>query len=330
MKLISIAVVAALPLGACGAGTGLGAPAMTAATGAPLTLAVRIPEPVAAEIAAPPGLAAPGEVRIAAFKRTSKRRGGPPMARVNAANQAALREPAGDDYLNAAQVYSFSPGALYRLYTAPGRVSDIALEPGEALVSVAAGDTARWIIGDTMSGSGAGQRTHILVKPAAAGLDTNLVIATDRRVYHVQVESSAGTAMASISWTYPADGLLAVTGTGAPRAGGAPGIPPSAGSRFDYRIEGDRPAWRPVRAFDDGRQLFIEFPASFATGEAPPLFVSAADGGTALVNYRVRGRYYVVDQLFQSAELRLGEGRQQVVRIIRVEHGRTRRRGRPS
>lgn len=82
-----------------------------------------------------------------------------------------------------------------------------------------------------------------------------------------------------------------------------------------HRIEGDRVPWRPLRAFDDGRQVFIEFPPSLAQGEAPPLFLRGADGGPELVNYRVRGRYYVVDRLFQTAELRLGG--KQVVRIVR-------------
>lgn len=45
-----------------------------------------------------------------------------------------------------------------------------------------------------------------------------------------------------------------------------------------------------------------------------------------VVNYRVRGRYYVVDRLFAAGELRLGGRRQQVVRIIR--EGPTRGRGR--
>ena len=77
---------------------------------------------------------------------------------------------------------------------------------------MAAGDTARWVIGDTASGAGAVRRTHILVKPSAAGLSTNLVIATDRRVYHLQLVSNASSAMASISWTYPEDALLALRG----------------------------------------------------------------------------------------------------------------------
>jgi type IV secretion system protein VirB9 len=248
-----------------------------------------------------------------------------PLARVEAANRNAVSEPSPDDFLGAIQVYPWSEGAVYRLYAAPGEVSDVALQPGETLVSVAAGDTVRWIIGDTSSGSGSARRAHILVKPASLGIATNLVIATDRRVYHVEAQSNARAAMAGISWTYPEDALVALRG--AP----APGPDPVAAGvavdqlNFDYRIEGDSPPWRPVRAFDDGRQVFIEFAPSLAQGEAPPLFVTGDEGQAELVNYRIRGRYYVVDRLFAAAELRLGEKRQQVVRILR---GADARRGR--
>ncbi|HWV60952.1 MAG TPA: P-type conjugative transfer protein TrbG [Sphingopyxis sp.] len=240
---------------------------------------------------------------------------------VASANKAAAREPAASGYLNAVQVYPYAEGALYRLYTAPGRVSDIALQPGETLTSVAAGDTARWTVGDTVSGSGEARRTHILVKPFAAGLATNLVIATDRRVYHVQLTSRASGAMAAIRWTYPHDELLALARRN--REGEA-ATPVSVDVRvadldFDYTISGDKPAWRPLRAFNDGRQTWIEFPANIAAGEAPPLFVVGEKGEPELVNYRVAGRFYVVDRLFAVAELRLGARKQKVVRIVRAE-----------
>lgn len=242
--------------------------------------------------------------------------GPPALARVETANRAAVQEPSRDSYIGSVQVYAWTEGGLYRLYTAPEQISDIALESGENLVSVAAGDTARWVIGDTTSGTGPQRRTHILLKPSAAGLATNLVIATDRRVYHLELRSSSKAAMASISWTYPEDPLLALRGATAPDASVTPDVAIEA-LNFNYRIEGDRPAWRPVRAFDDGHQVFIEFPPSLSDGEAPPLFVTSEGGRAELVNYRSRGRYYVVDRLFSSAELRLGERRQQVVRIIR-------------
>ena len=258
---------------------------------------------------------------------TGRRKRRAPVARVDAANREATREPASGNYLGAAQVHPWTEGSLYRLYAAPERVSDIALQPGERLLSVAAGDTARWVIGDTASGAGPERRTHILVKPSAAGLRTNLVIATDRRVYHVQLESTPRSYMARMSWTYPQDELLALRSAQAAAEAAAPvadGVVLEA-LNFGYRIEGDDPAWRPVRAFDDGRQVFIEFPPGFATGEAPPLFAVGPGGRSELVNYRVRGRYYVVDRLFAAAELRLGERRQQVVRITRGSKQRRRR-----
>lgn len=256
-----------------------------------------------------------------------------PTARVSAANRAALREPSSAGYVHAVQVYPYSEGVLYRLYAAPERVTDIALQPGETVTSVAAGDTVRWTVGDTTSGSGESLRTHILVKPFSAGLRTNLVITTTRRAYHLQLESTPTTAMAAISWTYPQDELIALRRSQAAAAAAQPVASSLAveSLNFNYAISGDRPAWRPVRAFDDGRQTFIEFSPSIAVGEAPPLFVVGEDREASLVNYRVAGRYYVVDRLFGAAELRLGGKRQQIVRIERTAERRARgRAGRAS
>ncbi len=75
--------------------------------------------------------------------------------------------------------------------------------------------------------------------------------------------------------------------------------------------------------FDDSTKVYIEFPRRLDQGEAPPLFVVGADGGAQLVNYRVRGNYYIVDRLFAAAELRLGEDPQQIVRISRTDGQRS-------
>lgn len=252
--------------------------------------------------------------------------------RVRTANHEATLEPQARAFVNAAQIYPFSDGALYRLYAAPELVSDIALQAGESIISVAAGDTARWTVGDTTSGAGDAKRVHILVKPFIAGLTTNLVIATDRRTYHLQLESTSATAMSALSWTYPQDELLAIKRAADQQRAAAPVASGLAVEQlnFGYAITGDRPIWRPLRAFDDGRQTFIEFPPSVAVGEAPPLFVVGPKGDAQLVNYRVSGRFYVVDRLFDAAELRLGEKKQAVVRVTRGGDARRQYRGRAS
>lgn len=234
---------------------------------------------------------------------------------VAAANRKAVVEPSQAGFVNAAQIYPWTQGSIYRLFAAPELVSDIALQEGETLNSVAAGDTVRWIIGETSSGSGSARRTHILVKPSSPGLRTNLIVTTDRRIYLLLLQSSPGPAMIALSWTYPDDQLLALKHAreAAPIAQGID----VAQLNFDYSISGDQPLWRPLRAFDDGNQVFVEFPPSIGTGEIPPLFVIGSSGRAELINYRQQGRYYIVDQLFSIAELRMGEKRQQVVRIIR-------------
>jgi type IV secretion system protein TrbG len=254
------------------------------------------------------------------------------LHRVAVANRDATREPARQGFINANQVYAWNDGAIYQAYTAPGAVTDIALQPGENLIAVASGDTVRWVIGDTTSGSGADKRTHILVKPFASGLATNLVITTDRRSYHLQLASTARTAMAALSWTYPQDALIALKRSATEADAAAPvasGLAIDA-LNFGYAISGDTPSWRPLRAFDDGRQTFIEFPATIAVGEAPPLFVIGREGTAELVNYRMRGRFYVVDRLFDVAELRLGLKKQDIVRIERGGPERSRRHRRTS
>lgn len=251
------------------------------------------------------------------WKPKKRWRANPAAAAVVRATRDATQEPATAGFINAVQVYPYSEGTLYRLFAAPEHVTDIALEPGEVLGAVAAGDTVRWVIGDTPSGAGETRRTHILVKPVRVGLTTNLVITTDRRVYHLTLVSTARSPMVALSWRYPTDPMIAV-GRGGQGSVVAANIP-VAGLNFNYRIGGDRPAWRPLRAFDDGRQTYVEFPADLGVGEVPPLFLTDKAGEAQLVNYRQKGRYYVVDRLFQTAELRLGTKRQAIVTIGRVE-----------
>ncbi len=285
--------------------------------------AVQTPEPPAPIIVAvPEPLPLTGQLKP--VEQPGRPEPRDPTSRVVAANAAARIEPARDGFVNAVQSYPYTEGALYQVYTAPGHVTDIVLQEGERLTGtgpVAAGDTARWIIGDTTSGAGAGTRVHVLVKPTRSDLSTNLVINTDRRTYLLELRATRATWMASVSWSYPADALIALrqrqqaVAEAAPVAGGVA----LDRLRFDYRITGDRPAWRPVRVYDDGKQVFIEFPAGIAQGEMPPLFAVSPKGDAELVNYRVRGHHMVVDRLFSAAELRLGTGRrQQRVRIERT------------
>lgn len=247
-----------------------------------------------------------------------------PHEAIDRANAASAVEPEAGGFVNAIQIYPYTIGALYQVYTAPEQVTDIALQPGEELMSVSAGDTVRWVLGDTVSGSGDGEQVHILVKPISHGLTTNLIITTSKRTYHVEMKSFRETYMAAVSWRYPHEELI-LRKSGQRTSQVQARQPVERGLQierlnFRYEIDGDEPHWRPLRAFDDGKKVFIQFPARLDQGEAPPLFVVGRGGESQIVNYRINGAYYIVDRLFGAAELRLGEDNQQVVRILRTQN----------
>ena len=241
--------------------------------------------------------------------------------RVARANEEARIAPTREGYVNAIQVWPYADGALYQVYASPGRVTVVALQEGEELVTVSAGDTARWIVGDTASGAGASLRVNILVKPTRVGLKTNLVITTNRRTYLLELSSTPQAWMASVSWDYPKDRMLALQRQAQHAQAAAPvdsGLSLEQ-IKFRYAITGDSPPWKPLRAFDDGQRVYIQFPGGIAQGELPPLFVIGPQGDGQLVNYRFRSPYYIVDRLFGAAELRLGGKSAQVVRIERTD-----------
>jgi type IV secretion system protein TrbG len=243
-----------------------------------------------------------------------------PVDRIETANAAARVEPRRAGYFNAVQVFSYSPGALYQIYAAPGEITDIALEPGEQLIGsgpLAAGDTVRWIVADTESGSSDTRRVHIMIKPTRPAIETNLVVNTDRRTYLLELRSREKSYMPSVAWFYPEDR----TGRKKPLPS-TPVIPEADQRRYRYTIEGDATPWRPVNAYDDGRKVYIEFSPGIAQGEMPPLFVIGRDGKPELVNYRAYKNMLIVDRLFAAAELRLGGEKQQKVRIARADGSR--------
>ena len=251
------------------------------------------------------------------------------------AYRRAVTTPRSASFINGDQVYAFEPNRLYRIDASPRFLTVIALRPGEKLISKAAGDTVRWVIGETAGGgNGAGlTQTLVMIKPLQGGLRTNIVLTTDQRVYLIDALSHADPVYTSmVSWQYPADEMRELqltravaqvqtlarqanvvdSGLNLSRLNFNYDIRPGGGSVFRSAMA---PRWEPVRVFDDGSKTYIQFPANLDSSDAPPLFLVGPQNTAELVNYRFVGGYYVVDRLFSVAELRLGEKPQTIVRI---------------
>jgi len=120
----------------------------------------------------------------------SRKKNQDPAKVIEEANREAAQKPTEDRYINAVTIYDYMEGALYEIYSAPFHVTDIMLQPGETLTSPpAAGDTARWSLDVTTSGTGKDQRVHIFLKPHLPSLRTNIAVSTDKHIYHLECQS---------------------------------------------------------------------------------------------------------------------------------------------
>lgn len=258
--------------------------------------------------------------------RPSSATGREAIAAANAAARAASRS---DDFVGGVQVFAWSPGRVFEVWTAPLRVTTLTLGPGEAILSKAAGDTVRWQIGEAISGSGAEARTHVMLKPLERGLETNLFLTTNRRVYLIDLKSGGTDSFnAAVAWDAGAPAAEA-TAVSSPMALAEVRVPdpvvmPDGPLDGRYRIEpqGRRARWTPTAVFNDGVRTYITLDPDVQVDEAPVLFIVTADGETQMVNYRQVGGLFVVDRVFDQAELRLGDRRPQIVRIRRISGGR--------
>ncbi len=201
----------------------------------------------------------------------------------------------------------------------PLYVCTITLQPGEVVNDIKAGDAVRWLITPSMVGSGSNQQTVVSVKPTDAGLRTNLIIATTRRLYEINLVSNSSSYTGNVTFTYPEDAQAAWQQYQADAGRRYADTTLASGQNlasldFNYALSGDRPAWRPLRVYSDGIKTYIQFPRTMLSGDAPALVALGTDGSwfssptKQIVNYRVQGDTYVVDRVLNRAELVSGVG----------------------
>jgi type IV secretion system protein VirB9 len=223
----------------------------------------------------------------------------------------ATEHPTSARSAGSATVYGYREGGIYVVYAGLDRLTDIALEPGESLTAEpVAGDTEGWIKSEFTSGSGPNVRTHIVVKPRDEGIQTNLIVPTNKRVYQLDLRSKPDWYMPGVRWFYPDEEAAVAVKKEADDQAKQESSEVLAVSpehlNFRYKIKGRDAPWKPTQVFDDGTKVYLRMPEDLATTDAPALLV-IEDGKPLLVNYRVKDRLYIVDRLFANAQLRVGD-----------------------
>ncbi|MDQ2835183.1 MAG: P-type conjugative transfer protein TrbG [Acidobacteriota bacterium] len=227
-------------------------------------------------------------------------------------------------------MYVFGQGTPV-MVCAPLRVCAVELQPGERLQSQPQiGDSRRWEITPVISGSGLNQAPILILKPIEPGLETDLIVPTDRRTYVVRLISDQTRFISRLAFQYPGDERAKWTAFEAQQDAAKrnaealieqqrikdkhAGVLPMADGAldnlyFDYKIDGD-PAYRPERVLDDGVHTYLIYPNDGRFREVPTLLL-VVNGKTELVNFRVDGSRYIVDRLFDKAVLVVGVGKKQ-------------------
>ena len=228
------------------------------------------------------------------------------------ANRNAMPHAGEDGYVR----FLFG-AALPTVVCAPLRVCNLSLQPGEIVNNVNLGDSVRWKITPSLSGTGGTQTTHLIIKPTDAGLVSSLDVETNRRTYAVKLVSTQSSWMPLVAFNYPDDTQSAwkayqQTVSFGPAATTLPTGENVANLQF-LCISGG-PSWSPIRAYTDGVKTYIEF-ANAIRYQAAPALVALADDGSwfsrpspQIVNYRVMGNRYVVDAALDRAALISGVG----------------------
>jgi len=182
------------------------------------------------------------------------------------------------------------------------------LAPGERFVALGAGDSAAVDV--------AAEGPHVMLKPKAARVATNLTLVSSRRVYHFEyrtyeAQPPSGTAIFALRFRYgQAPVEVTPAATTLPFSSATPLPEPVAVVR-PVAVPVNEQYWycgspwlRPAAASDDGSQTRLTFAAR---GEWPAIFVRNADGSESLVNFHVEGTSAVVHRVAETFVLRRGQ-----------------------
>lgn len=216
--------------------------------------------------------------------------------------------------VDAATEFAYVPARIYQIATSPGFFTAIQLEVGEKMPGKAAlgnPDKLDWTVEKTAAGSGPNKQVILLIAPSIAGMKTNMLIATDRRTYQLDVTSYTKRAMDVVRWKYPeAEQPEPSVAVPAITADTIEFNPDTFHSSYSITTTQPAPLWVPIRVFDIGsaNRTYVQFPGRLGQISAPPVFIADATGVANIpIVPRISGTWYEIPRLFGQAELRQGD-----------------------
>ncbi|BCG05636.1 hypothetical protein PPGU19_102040 (plasmid) [Paraburkholderia sp. PGU19] len=241
---------------------------------------------------------------------------GDPMSPVNPFNGGSdpLTMP-GDARIG---VFPYSRDQIFRVLTAPLKLTTIELEPGEKLIAdPAMGDSIQWEVDDD-------KMNHVFIKPHEADIVNTLHLTTNRREYDFTLIASpaGGFFYQTVRFQYPHapvartdardDGNGAGRGSANGERGGDSGAITVAPDKlnWDYSVDGSA-EFKPEVVFDDGHSIWMRMPAKAQTWPVP---MYKDHGDRVVGNFIRRGDFLVFQRLADEIVLVSGKDEVTVMR----------------
>lgn len=196
---------------------------------------------------------------------------------------------------------TYNPSEVYEVTGSYRLTTTIEFERGETVQYLTLGDTIAW------QAHPMGHRVHL--KPVEPRAVTNLTVITDRRAYYFRLASSSPKdkldATYLLRFNYVAAPAISLNPAAIYKPA-AEAKPDAAAERTvrncNYSVAGSR-SIKLVRACDDGVFTYLEFARD---ASLPAFFAVEADGAESVVNYRMEGRYVVIERTARLYTLRDG------------------------
>ena len=235
-------------------------------------------------------------------------------------------------FTGAIAVYDWIEGNIYEIVTSPKAITDFRLKPGESITGapVVNDGAAAWQFTMGTSVEDGITVQHLFIKPTTVGLDTSMIVLTDQRTYYFRIASFEKSYMTALRFNYPVN-----SGKGyyvdedfkdyiVDPYESTDSIYSLDLSKVDYNYKitqsKGKPAWTPQNVFSDERSTYIQIPATVAnTNDWPSVYI-IKNGDTVLVNWRIIGNLYQIDEVITDKQtILLTSGDKEQVKITRTK-----------
>ena len=219
------------------------------------------------------------------------------------------------EYIGGTSIFDYDENVQFPVFTKKLAMTTIILNDDEAMVDTQPfmSDTESWVITGDVWQSDEGERQLIMLKPKESGLETNMLIVTNKRLYHFILYSTKDDYQPMVKFRYVEEPKFITSRTKKQNPLSVKAhyqtLDPSLVS-FNYKISvptfQKKIDWVPEMVYDDGSHTYILLPEIVLQKEFPALWEESKE----ITNYEIHPTIHnliIVNKLIEEVTLKVGK-----------------------